>query len=142
PAFLRAWGTHPSWSRLLGSPVLYERIEERLSDLLGCEDALLLPTVTHIHMSVIPVLAGSGVVFLDSRAHKTIFDGCDIARGHGATLVRFEHDRPDSLEWHLRRVKGSPRIIAMDGVNSMSGNAPDLAAFAALAREHDALLYV
>ena len=33
-------------------------------------------------------------------------------------------------------------MIAMDGVNSMTGNAPDVAAFAALAREHDALLYV
>jgi 7-keto-8-aminopelargonate synthetase-like enzyme len=30
----------------------------------------------------------------------------------------------------------------MDGVNSMTGNAPDLPAFARIAREHDALLYV
>ena len=30
----------------------------------------------------------------------------------------------------------------MDGVNSMTGNAPDLAEFSRLAREHDALLYV
>ena len=30
----------------------------------------------------------------------------------------------------------------MDGVNSMTGNAPDIAAFARLANEHDALLYV
>ena len=30
----------------------------------------------------------------------------------------------------------------MDGVNSMTGNAPDLRAFAAVAREHGALLYV
>ena len=30
----------------------------------------------------------------------------------------------------------------MDGVNSMTGNAPDLRAFARVAREHDALLYV
>jgi 8-amino-7-oxononanoate synthase len=142
PAFLHEWGTHPSWSRLLGSPVLYEQLEDRLSDLLGCEDSLLLPTITHIHMSVIPVLAGSGVIFLDRRAHKTIFDGCDIARGHGATIVAFEHNDPDSLAHVLRRTSGSPRIVAMDGVNSMSGNAPDLPAFAALAREHDALLYV
>src|SRR5204862_38173 len=27
---LERWGTHPSWSRLLGSPVLYEEIEARL----------------------------------------------------------------------------------------------------------------
>ena len=30
----------------------------------------------------------------------------------------------------------------MDGVNSMTGNAPELAEFARLAEEHDALLYV
>jgi 8-amino-7-oxononanoate synthase len=30
----------------------------------------------------------------------------------------------------------------MDGVNSMTGNPPDLPAFAALARDHDALLYL
>ena len=35
PAYLEAWGTHPSWSRLLGSPVLYEQIEARLTELLG-----------------------------------------------------------------------------------------------------------
>ena len=29
PAYLEKWGTHPSWSRLLGSPVLYPQIEER-----------------------------------------------------------------------------------------------------------------
>ena len=58
PAYLDKWGTHPSWSRLLGSPVLYTQIEERLAELLGAEDTLVLPTITLIHMSVIPVLAG------------------------------------------------------------------------------------
>src|SRR5438552_16429590 len=42
PAYLDAWGTHPSWSRLLGSPVLDEEIEERLTSLLGAEDPLVL----------------------------------------------------------------------------------------------------
>ncbi len=80
PAYLDAWGTHPSWSRLLGSPVLYEQIEARLTALLGCEDALVLPTITHIHMSVIPLLAAGGTIFMDARAHKTIYDGCQLAR--------------------------------------------------------------
>ena len=40
PEYLRKWGTHPSWSRLLGSPILYEEIEDRLTALLGCEDSL------------------------------------------------------------------------------------------------------
>src|SRR5579862_8175323 len=50
PAYLEAWGTHPSWSRLLGSPVLYEQIEDRLTELLGAADTLVLPTITLIHL--------------------------------------------------------------------------------------------
>src|SRR5919112_1241901 len=46
PEYVAKWGTHPSWSRLLGSPVLYQEIEERLIELLGCEDALVMPTIT------------------------------------------------------------------------------------------------
>src|SRR5215211_9226842 len=33
-------------------------------------------------------------------------------------------------------------VLAMDGINSMTGNPPDLPAFAVLARAHGALLYV
>jgi 8-amino-7-oxononanoate synthase len=142
PGYLAKWGTHPSWSRLLGSPVLYEQIEARLTDLLGSEDTLLLPTITHIHMSVIPVLAGNGVVFLDGRAHKTIYDGAMIARGHGAAVQRFRHNDPEHLEQLLKASTVTPRLVAMDGVNSMTGNAPDVRAFARVAREHDALLYL
>jgi 8-amino-7-oxononanoate synthase len=142
PAYLDRWGTHPSWSRLLGSPALYGELEERLAELLGCEDTLLLPTITHIHMTVIPLLAGSGEVFMDERAHKTIYDGCSIARGHGATITRFRHDDPEHLGSLLARSVVEPRVVVMDGVNSMSGNAPDLPRFASLARAHGAVLYV
>ena len=142
PGYLERWGTHPSWSRMLGSPVLYEWIEERLVELLGAEGALLFPTLTHIHASVIPVLAGGGTVFFDSRAHKTIYDGCFVARARGATLHRFPHDDPEACERLLARGSDPPRLICMDGVNSMTGNPPRLAAFVELAARHDALLYV
>jgi 8-amino-7-oxononanoate synthase len=142
PEYLARWGTHPSWSRLLGSPRLYEEIEAELADLLGAEDTLLLPTITLIHLSVIPVLAASGAVFLDARAHKTIYDGCMSTAGQGATVERFRHDDPEHLEQLLRACDRFPRLICLDGVNSMTGNIPPLAEFARIAREHDALLYV
>jgi 8-amino-7-oxononanoate synthase len=142
PAFLEEWGTHPSWSRLLGSPVLYERIETRLTELLGCEDSLVLPTITHIHNSVIPLLAASGTIFLDARAHKTIYDGCQVARSRGAAVRRFRFEDPDHLDELLSAERDPARLVCMDGVNSMTGNAPDLRAFAAVARRHGALLYV
>lgn len=142
PEQLAAWGTHPSWSRLLGSPVLYEEIEQRLTALLGCEDTLVLPTITHIHMSVIPLLAASGTIFLDARAHKTIYDGCQVARARGAAVRRFRFEDPDHLDELLGNERDRTRLVCMDGVNSMTGNAPDLPAFAAVARRHGALLYV
>ena len=143
PSALRQWGTHPSWSRLLGNPRPYCDIEEQLTELLGAPDTLVLPTITHIHMSVIPALAGPGFVFVDARAHKTIYDGAAVAAGQGATTRRFAANDPEDLDWKLLEAPpGATRLICMDGVNSMTGNVPDLAAFAAVARKHDALLYV
>ncbi|MFG2334400.1 aminotransferase class I/II-fold pyridoxal phosphate-dependent enzyme [Streptomyces sp. NPDC048604] len=140
---VRRWGTHPSWSRLIGNPRLYPMIEERLSELLGAPDTLLLPTITLIHQSVIPVLADSGQVFVDATAHRTVYDGCVAARGQGATVRRFHSDRPDELAALLREAPSTgPRLVCMDGVNSMSGNFPDLPELAGICREQGALLYV
>jgi 8-amino-7-oxononanoate synthase len=140
---IRRWGTHPSWSRLLGNPALYPQIEEQLTELVGAEDTLVLPTITHIHMAVIPILAGQGSIFLDAQAHKTIYDGCTYARGMGATVQRFHSGDHEHLAELLRDAPdGQTRLVCMDGVNSMTGNAPDLKAFARICRENDALLYV
>jgi 8-amino-7-oxononanoate synthase len=140
---LREWGTHPSWSRLLGNPRPYLDIEERLTELLGAEDTLVLPTITHIHMSVIPAIIGRGWIFLDGQAHRTIYDGCMVARGAGATVRRFPAGDLDGLEAMLKAApKSVSKLICMDGVNSMTGNMPDLPAFAALARDYGAVLYV
>src|SRR5262245_13520003 len=123
PAYLDAWGTHPSWSRLLGSPVLFEQIEHHLTELTGAPDVLVLPTITLIHLSVIPLLAASGSVFVDRRAHKTIYEGAELATLRGATLQRFAHNDLDELESLLRTDRSSARLICIDGVNSMTGNA-------------------
>ncbi|MER6671897.1 aminotransferase class I/II-fold pyridoxal phosphate-dependent enzyme [Streptomyces sp. NPDC000983] len=140
---VRQWGTHPSWSRLLGSPRLYPAIEERLTGLLGAPDTLLLPTLTLIHNSVIPVLAEQGHVFVEATAHRTVYDGCLVARSQGATLRRFHADRPGELDSLLAAAPmGGPRLVCLDGVNSMSGNVCDLSALAAVCRARGATLYV
>src|SRR2546423_633255 len=61
---------------------------------------------------------------------------------HGAAVRRFEHGSAERREGLLKQGHRAPRVVCMDGVNSMTGNAPDLAAFARVTREHDALLYV
>ena len=54
-------------------------------------------------MSVIPLLAASGTIFLDARAHKTIYDGCQVARARGAAVKRFRFEDPDHLDELLSR---------------------------------------
>ena len=140
---VRRWGTHPSWSRLLGNPRLYPEIEERLTELLGAPDSLVLPTITHIHCFVLPVLASAGTLFLEAQAHRTIFDGAKAAAASGATIHRFRLDDIDRLTRLLRSAPTqTPRVVCVDGVNSMTGNPPDLPALARACREHGALLYV
>jgi 8-amino-7-oxononanoate synthase len=140
---LRRWGTHPSWSRLLGNPRPYVDIEERLSDLLGAPDTLVLPTITLIHTSVIPALVGQGTALVDAQAHKTIYEGAAVARGAGASLHRIRANDPGHLEEVLQSLPlAGPRVFCIDGVNSMTGNAPDLPTYSRICREYDALLYV
>jgi 8-amino-7-oxononanoate synthase len=141
-SYLDAWGTHPSWSRGIASPELYLRIEAAVADLLGVEDVLAFPTLTHVHNGVLPALAAGGTLLVDRRAHRTIHDAAVIAKARGATVRRFRHGDVAHAARLLRAAAGRPLVVAMDGINSMTGNAPDLPAFAALAREHDALLYV
>jgi 8-amino-7-oxononanoate synthase len=140
---VRQWGTHPSWSRLLGSPRPYLEIEEQLTELLGAPDTLVLPTITLVHTSVIPVLAGQGAVLVDAQAHKTLYDGATIARGAGASLHRVRANDPCHLEEVLRSLSPEvSKIFCVDGLNSMTGNAPDLPRYASICRDYDALLYV
>jgi 8-amino-7-oxononanoate synthase len=140
---VRRWGTHPSWSRLLGNPRLYPEIEERLTELLGAPDSLVLPTITHIHSSVLPVLAGDGTLLLEAQAHRTMYNGAMIAAATGATVHRFRVDDPDRLAHLLRRAPANAaRVVGVDGLNSMTGNPPDLPRLAQTCREHGALLYV
>ncbi|MER6616412.1 aminotransferase class I/II-fold pyridoxal phosphate-dependent enzyme [Streptomyces xantholiticus] len=141
---VRKWGTHPSWSRMIGNPQLYPRIEERLTELLGAPDTLVLPTITLIHASVIPALTGEdGHVFVDAEAHRTVYDGCLVARGQGASVRRFHADHPDELREMLRAAPpGSARLVCLDGVNSMTGNLPALGELAGVCRDLGATLYV
>ena len=92
PAYLDAWGTHPSWSRLLGSPVLYEQIEERLTALLG------------------------------SRGHARAAHHHAHPHGRDPAAGRLGHDLPrlPGAQDHLRRLPGRPLAAAPRSSGSAS----------------------
>jgi 8-amino-7-oxononanoate synthase len=140
--YLARWGTHPSWARMVASPRLFTDIETELTALLSAEDTLVLPTISLIHLSVLPALVQAGTLLVDTRAHHTIHEGSRMARAQGATVRRIRADEPDRVDRALRLGRAFPKVVCVDGINSMTGNPSPLRELAAVTRRHGALLYV
>jgi 7-keto-8-aminopelargonate synthetase-like enzyme/acyl carrier protein len=144
PPALEKWGVHPSWTRLVASPAIYEELEEELAKLLGVPDVLVFPAVTLLQMGVLPLLTGNnGVIFGDIAAHRCIYEACCLAQHKGAQFIQYRHNDLNDLaeklaKYPLEQVK----IIAIDGVYSMSADFPDLPAYVRLAKEYNALIYM
>jgi len=141
---LKKWGVHPSWCRLVASPSLYVQAEELLAQLIGAEDTLILPTVTLIHIGVIPALVGKdGVMLLDKSAHMTMYEAAKMGRDSGSVLKSFNHGDMDTLEALLKEHKDNPKkMILVDGTYSMTGNYADVPELSKLAEKYNAFVYV
>lgn len=138
------WGTHPSWTRAVASPNLYPRLEKALANLIKAPDVLVFPSLTLLHMGVIPMLVGKeGVVLIDNAAHRSVSEACRLAQQDGAKVISYKHNDLDDLAYKLKRYADAPvKLIAIDGVYSMSANYPDLPSYVRLAKQYDATIYV
>ncbi|MEW5740695.1 MAG: aminotransferase class I/II-fold pyridoxal phosphate-dependent enzyme [Myxococcota bacterium] len=141
---LKRWGVHPSWCRLVSSPHIYAECEERLAALMHAPDFLILPTVTLVHIGVIPALMGKdGAMFLDKFAHMTMYQACKMARDSGSALASYPSGDLKRLEQLLEQHRDrKKKLILLDGVFSMTGKYPDLPAMVKLAKQHGAIIYV
>ncbi len=144
PAALEEWGVHPSWTRAVASPSLYTDLEQELAALVGAPDVLMFPSISLLHIGVLPLLAGfNGVILKDNAAHHSIYEACLRAQADGVEWVEFGHNDLDDLAEKLGRYRPErTKIIAIDGVYSMSGEFPVLPEMVALAKAHNAILYI
>jgi myxalamid-type polyketide synthase MxaB len=144
PPALAEWGVHPSWTRAVASPRLYDDLERELAAFVGAPTTLVFPSISLLHLGVLPLLAGyDGVILKDTEAHHTIHEACLRAQANGAEWVNFPHSDLDDLAKKLARYRtGRTKIIATDGVYSMGSSHPPIVEYTRLAREYNALLYV
>lgn len=142
PEQVAKWGTHPSWSRMLGSPRIYEELEEQLADLLETEAVLILPNLSMTNLECIYILSAGGDIFLDKHSHRTLYEGAARARGMGAQLISFESHQLETLEDALIKSTSPHKLICVDGVYSMHGQYPNLPRIIELARQYGALIYL
>lgn len=137
------WGTHNGASRAFCSVSLCEEAEYRLARWLGVEDTLIFPTVTLANVGLIPAVAAKGdLLVVDRQSHDTIHQAAKIAAADGAELQEVHPLCAESLERILEKSSAKNRIVAVDGVYSMTGRIPPLKQIDEVTRRHGGILYV
>jgi 8-amino-7-oxononanoate synthase len=136
-----AHGAGTGASRLVtGTRPLHLAVEDKIARFKGAEAALLFPSGWHCNAAVLAALlklAPDTLLFTDRLIHGSLHAG---AAGH--RQIRFRHNDLGHLDELLHRHHGGARIIVTESVFSMDGDRVDVPALAALARAHDAFLYV
>jgi 8-amino-7-oxononanoate synthase len=145
----KRWGLSLGMPRLLARDPWTVQLERLLANLTGQEAALLFPSTTHLALDVLPLLAGpGGALLLDAQAYPISLEGARAAGARGATIARFQHNNPGSLERALaalakrRLAEGARRVIVVDGVYAAGYHPAPLDRLHALAGRYGAWLYV
>ncbi len=141
---LMRWGAHNGASRAFASVRSNVEAERKLADWLGVEAVLIYPSVTLANLGAIPGLAGrKDAVALDEQAHNSMQEAAKIARANGAKVGTFAHASPGGLEKTLKSLRPyRTALVCIDGVYSMSGAIAPMKDLDAVARRHDAVLYI
>ncbi len=135
------WGAGAGASRLIsGNMALHRKLERRLAEFLGAEDALLFGAGYLANTGAVAALAGRGeVVFSDELNHASLIDGCRLSR---AEVFVYRHGDLEHLDWGLRRAGDRAALIVTDSVFSMDGDVAPLQGLVARARFHGCRLMV
>jgi 7-keto-8-aminopelargonate synthetase-like enzyme len=142
---VKRWGAHNGASRAFSCVRSNAEAEDKIAAWLGTEAALIYPSVSLANMGAIPGLVGKrDVLVVDEHAHNSIHEGAKIAKANGVPLLQFSHCDPVDLRRVLRDEGGDYRVavVAIDGVYSMTGALPPLAALNEVCLGHRAVLYV
>ena len=144
-AWAAEMGAGAGASRLVtGTSSAHLAVEAKIAAFKGTEAALLFASGWQANAAVIPALvkaAPGAAVFTDRLIHASLHQGCAAA---GVRQIRFRHNDLDDLETLLAsKGKDAPaRIIVTESVFSMDGDRADMQRLAAIARAHDAFLFV
>jgi len=140
-AAIRRHGTSCTGSRFMnGTLALHEELEGRMARFLGRAAAACFTTGFQACQGVLSALVGRGDhVLLDKEAHASLYDGARLSLGR---LRRFAHNDMAALATWLADAprSGGERLVATDGVFSMSGDLAPVPELSGLCRRHGAWL--
>jgi len=141
---------HKYGTQIAGAPILQGnsplsvRLQEAVAEMLGLPHVVLFPTGWAAGFGVITALIrAKDHVVLDQYAHNCCVQGA-MAATHNVHRVR--HLSTDAFVRQLRRIRATDTenaiLVVTEGIFSMNGDSPDLAALQSACREYDATLLV
>lgn len=140
---VKQYGTGCTGSRFLnGTLDLHLRLEDRLADFMGKDSCVLFSTGYMTNQGVVQAMASKGdIIFSDKDNHACITAGTQVSH---AETRRYRHDDLDHLRLMMERAHdeapNAGKLIATDGVFSMSGKIAQVPELLELSREYDAAL--
>jgi len=125
---------------LVGHLTPHKKLEDKLSQFLNRDAALVFPTGYQANLAIASALIDSNTVVLqDKLNHASLIDSALLSKGK---LVRYRHNDIDHLKVLLEKHKQHDLVIMTDGVFSMDGDYAKLKEIAGLCKKYNAFLIV
>jgi glycine C-acetyltransferase len=126
---------------ICGTQDAHKRLEAKISEFLGTEDAILYSSCFDANGGLFETLLGEGdAIISDAFNHASIIDGVRLCK---AERHRYAHGDMTALEDALKKTQDRRvRMIATDGVFSMDGDVAPLERICDLGDRYQALVMV
>ena len=139
---IKKYGSGCAGSRFLnGTLDIHVKLERRLAEFVGKEDAISFSTGFQVNQGVLSCITGrDDYIIWDELNHASIIEGIRLSF---STKVKYKHNDMESLEKQLRKCKRDKvKLIVMDGVFSMEGDVANLPEIVRLAKKYNANVMV
>ena len=138
----KLWGVGSGASRLVtGTLSIHQQLEKELALFSKKEDSLVFPSGYMANLGLISTITSKDdLIILDKIDHASIIDGSRLSQ---ASVRVFPHKNLKYLEDILQKSgKYSKKIIVVDSIFSMDGDASDLKELVRLKKKYKAWLVV
>lgn len=138
----RKYGTGMAGSPFLNGTIdLHKKLEARLAEYVGKEDAMLYSSGFEVNLGVVSTLTGrEDYIILDEQDHASIIEGRRLSFSN---YLKYRHNDMSSLEAQLKKCDPDRvKLIVTDGVFSMEGDVADLPEIVRLAKQYNAQVMV
>lgn len=139
---IKKYGTGCAGSRFLnGTLDIHVKLENRLAEFVGKEDAISFSTGFQVNEGVLSCMTGrEDYILWDELDHASIIEGIRLSF---STKIKYKHNNMDSLEKQLQKCDPDKiKLIVTDGVFSMEGDVADLKSIVDLAKKYNASVMV